>query len=481
MKRWNVFWAAVAIIALVLSEAATLSAAKGRTVDLDDRDITIAVETDLMLEEAVPSHNIDVSTDRGIVTLSGSVDSYYAKLRAKETAESVKGVLRVVNSINVQSLARPDSRIRGDIVSALVADPVTESSEINVTVVHGAATLFGKVDSPTEKRAAEEIVETVAGVIDVRNLLNYDLAGDRTDADIKQDIKYRLRSDAAIASGLISVSVDDGRVSLDGTAGSAAEKTEATREAWAVPGVASVDNRIDVIWLPDDRRSDWDGGWSDEDMWQAIEKGLHSNPRVSSYNVVTTVADGVATLSGTVDNLQAKRAAEKEARDVLGIWRVKNYVRVRPAVDRTDFEITADVRDALRRNVYVDRYDILATVFNGKVRLTGEVDSWFMKHQAAKAAASAAGVVDIQNDLDVDQKFAAKPDGEIEDDIESQLFWSPFVDSKDIGVEVHGGVATLTGHVEDWGEWRAARENALEGGATSVICKLTFENRWGTG
>ena len=60
----------------------------------------------------------------------------------------------------------------------------------------------------------------------------------------------------------------------------------------------------------------------------------------------------------------------------------------------------------------------------------------------------------------------------MKEDIESEFFWSPFVDGGDITVEVDEGVATLTGEVDDWAELTAASENAWEGGAFNVINKL---------
>lgn len=104
-----------------------------------------------------------------------------------------------------------------------------------------------------------------------------------------------------------------------------------------------------------------------------------------------------------------------------------------------------------------------------------------MKDQAEEVAAGVHGVVDIANNLDVDYEFTEKTDQEIKEDIESQLWWSPFVDSDDISVEVRAGVATLMGSVEDWDELQAAKDNAREGGATSVISKLTIENGYGAG
>jgi osmotically-inducible protein OsmY len=95
-----------------------------------------------------------------------------------------------------------------------------------------------------------------------------------------------------------------------------------------------------------------------------------------------------------------------------------------------------------------------------------------MKDQAEDAAAGVQGVVEVQNNLTVDYEITTKTDAEIKEDVEDQMWWSPFVDSDDITVEVHEGVATLWGTVEDWDEYQAAKENAREGGATSVISKL---------
>lgn len=479
MRGWTTRLTAAATCVLLLCLGAVASAASDE--NLDDRDVTLAVETDLILEDAVPSHKIDVSTDNGVVTLSGTVDTYAAKLEAENVAQSVKGVIAVINAIEVEPLSRLDSQIRGDVVSALLADPVTESFEIDVSVDEGVVTLDGEVDSYTEKTVAEEVAEGVLGVVRVENELTYEIAPDRSDVDIREDVEYRLKTDASIDSGLVDVTVNSGNVTLDGSVGSAAEKSEAETEAWLVPGVESVANKLDVEWWLDGGTADWEGGWTDEDIQQAIENALVMNPRVMSFNVETRVEDGVATLTGTVDNLEAKRAAEEEAEDTLGVWRVKNYVRVRPPEGRTDAQIANDVRDALRRDPYVDRYEIGVSVYNGKAYLSGEVDSLFMKGEAEEAAAGVRGVVDIQNNLDVDYEFTAKTDTEIEDDIEWQMFWSPFVDSDDVTVDVNAGVATLTGSVEDWDELQAAKKNARDGGATSVISKLEIEHGFGAG
>jgi osmotically-inducible protein OsmY len=64
----------------------------------------------------------------------------------------------------------------------------------------------------------------------------------------------------------------------------------------------------------------------------------------------------------------------------------------------------------------------------------------------------------------------------VQEDIEDESWWSPFVDGDDISVVVSDGIATLTGTVDTWAEREAATENALEGGATSAVNKLSVRH-----
>jgi len=68
-----------------------------------------------------------------------------------------------------------------------------------------------------------------------------------------------------------------------------------------------------------------------------------------------------------------------------------------------------------------------------------------------------------------------KSDAELKEDVQSELYWSPFVDSDDISVSVNNGEVTLKGSVEDQSEVNDAIENAYEAGAKNVISKLETE------
>lgn len=468
------------VFAALLVPVSVISFADGAKRELSDADINFAVESELLLDEAVPAHKIDVSTANGIVTLDGTVPTYSAKRMAEYAAESVKGVTAVANHITVVPASRLDSRVKDDIVAKLAADPVTDAFEIDVAVDNGVVTLAGEVNSYAEREVAEQVAAEVSGVIGVHNNLTYKLSRDRVDSDIRADVEYYLRSDASIDASRISVLVDDGTVTLKGNVGSAAEKREAEEEALMVPGAESVDNRLEVKWWLADQSDDWDDGWTDADMERAIKESLAIDPRVSAFDIVVDVFDGIASLSGTVENLQAKRAAETRAADTLGVWYVRNNIRVRPEEEPTDADMAKDIRQSLQEDPYVDRYEIAVQVYDGQAYLYGNVDSAFMKRRAELLASAVPGVFSVRNRLAVDESLAKKSDEEIHKDIEQQLFWSPFVDSDDITVSVNSGVATLFGTVDDWGEAQVARENAREGGATSVISKLKIRNGFGS-
>jgi len=504
--RPSLCWLAALVLTTVVLPLVA-AAARGADVDREATDTAIAnaVTDELLYDDAVPLNRIDVNVQQGVVSLTGEVDNILAKERAARIAETVKGVRSVVNRIKVKPMAiRSDEAVESDIEDAWLSDPATEAFEIAASVEDGVATLTGTAKSYQERRLAEQVAKGVRGVTGVENHIEVEYETHRDDADIEAEIREALRWDTLVDDALITVDVENGKVELSGTVGSAAEKTEARSHAW-VAGVQEVDaSGLKVArWARDeDLRKEKYEPRPDDEIRDAITDAFVYDPRLVSFDIVPHVRNGIVTLRGMVDNLKAKRVAAEVARHTVGVSRVKNYLKVRPEGELTDTEIAKNVREALSRDPYVEGYEVTVTVIDGVAHLYGSVNSYFEKGRADNVTSRAQGVVEVRNNLSVEageQPLAYEPyteeemypydyewydyepgrtytrDSEIEADIEDELWWSPYVDVDEITVSVENGVAQLTGEVDSWSEREAATQNAYEGGATWVDNDLEVE------
>lgn len=449
--------------------------------DIEDREIGGVVSKNLIDDKWVSAHLIDVWTDKGIVTLTGSVDNILAKERATEIAETTKGVRSVVNRIVVKPVEREDRDISWDVRQAILDDPATDLYEIEAEVKDGIVTLTGTVDSWAESRLCKKVVKGVKGVKGIKNEIEVQYKAKRQDREIEAEIRRRMAWDVWVDDALINVSVKNGRVTLSGKVGSAAEKSRAYGDAW-LAGVTFVDNTgLEVDWRERNkmRREGWYVSRSDKEIERAVRDALLYDPRVFSFSPEVEVKDGVVILSGVVDNLKAKKAAEMDAKHTAGVWRVKNYLRVRPKTQPSDVQIARRVWDAFSRNPFVERHEISVSVKNGKVHLYGTVDSLSERTIAEDLASRVKGVVEVENRIVVRDTVPGggeRSDWEIKKDIESELSWDPFVDSDEVTVNVRDGVVTLTGTVYSWTERAAASTDAYQGGARKVRNRLKVRN-----
>jgi len=471
---------------------------------MSDQNIADAVRDELILDHAVPAHEIDVSIDSGIVTLQGTVSNILAKDRATRIAETVKGIRGVVNLIEVDPVVElSGSTLRQRVLAALASDPAAESYELRVQADgDGVVTLRGTVDSWQEKILAATVTKGVTGVTKVRNEIEVEYEAERSDYDIRADVERALTFATRVDDALIDVSVNDGVVTLSGTVGSAAEKTRAYALAW-VTGVDDVNTEGLHVrrWARDeDLRGDKYVPRTDAEVASAIGTAMRKDPRVSMFEIDATVDDGTVTLRGTVDNLKAKRAAERDAHNIVGVHRVINRIDVRTDSTGADTTVARSVRSAIKRDPFLEPYEISVTASDGTVNLHGTVDEWFDKAHADDVASQIRGVQMVNNNLtvrdetwlgydpfvddmpiydytwyDYEPGVTWRADSEIREDINDELFWSPFVDADEVSVTVEDGIATLTGTVDTWAEYDAAAENAFEGGAIWVDNDLNVQ------
>ncbi len=464
-------------VLLSLSMGTLIAAEK----NLQDSDITAVIESEFLFDRVVDMNAIDVETRKGVVSLSGTVDNLLVKERAKKITAGIKGVRSIVDRTVVgPSIDVSDDKVREAVKAALLKDPAADSYEVDVSVEDGVVTLSGTVQSWAEKQLCKSVAMGVKGVREIKNTIMIEYGLTRTDAEIKSDIKQRLINDVHVDGHIIDVTVDDGRVKLSGTVAGLIEKNRAEADAW-VAGVKSVNtDDLEIVWWVENeiRRRNQTLSRTDMEIQEAVTDAFVYDPRVLSFDIDVTVESGTATLTGIVDNLAAKKAAEQDARNTMGVWRVKNYLKVRPRSVPPNEELEKRVRDQLAMDPFVNLYDVHIDAENGLVYLSGRVNNSYEKNHAEFLTQNVKGVTSIVNNIDFDYTWKKKSDRVIEQNVKDQLLWSLFVNDEDIHVAVDDGIVTLTGKVDNWSELNAAEQNAFKGGAKDVINRLVVRYRY---
>lgn len=100
----KVLQASMLAVALALGGCATQSQNESRRTAgtvMDDATLTAKVKTALVRDRDVPAHDVNVTTYRGLVQLSGFVQSEEVARKAADVARNVDGVRDVYNDLRV--------------------------------------------------------------------------------------------------------------------------------------------------------------------------------------------------------------------------------------------------------------------------------------------------------------------------------------------------------------------------------------------
>lgn len=212
-----------------------------------DRELQERVLKALEFEPSIDAAQIGVSAHKGIITLRGSVPTFYQKTSAERAAAHVFGVQAVANDIEVQpnsETRRTDTAIAEAAVNALSWDSAVPPKSVSLTIRDGWVTLTGNVEWRYQRDAAEYTVRRLYGVKGVTNSI---LVKPRVHiADVKTRIEDAFKRSAEVDAQHVRVEARDGQIVLSGTVRSLSERREAERAAWSAPGVTLVDDRIAV-------------------------------------------------------------------------------------------------------------------------------------------------------------------------------------------------------------------------------------------
>lgn len=214
---------------------------------MDDIALRQNILDALEYEPSLDAADIGVTSDNGIVTLTGHVRTYAEKENAERIVKRIKGVRGIVQGIDVRIYgAKPtdDDDIARRAANMIDWNVSIPSGAVQVRVIKGWITLSGKVAWQFQKSAASDAMRHLDGVIGVSNLI--DVMPRATTGDVKARIEKALERDAELEAQAIGVDVSGGKVTLRGKVRTWSERQAAERAAWSAKGVTALDDQLSI-------------------------------------------------------------------------------------------------------------------------------------------------------------------------------------------------------------------------------------------
>lgn len=220
----------------------------------------------------------------------------------------------------------------------------------------------------------------------------------KTNEELQKDVQNAIKWEPLLHAAEIGVTVKDGVVTLSGNVDSYSKKFEAEKAAKNIIGVKVVVEKIEVKFRSDTSKKD------DNEIADEILSAFKWNLEVPDNKIKVKVEKGWVTLEGEVHWNYQRNAAKKAVDKLMGVTGVSNDIMIKSEIH--DGIKKSDIEDALKRNWAIDDEHININVDGHKVTLTGSVDSWYQKDEAARIAWNAPGVWMVDNELEVEYEYA---------------------------------------------------------------------------
>jgi osmotically-inducible protein OsmY len=202
------------------------------------------------------------------------------------------------------------------------------ADHVTVKVSDGVVTLTGVVEDQDDKNLAEDTVENLPGVLSVTDEITIKPTyPQHSDAWIALKIRGVLLVRANVSAADTKVGVQDGVVTLDGTAVNSAQKELTEIYAKEIDGVKSVNNNLVVS---DQPAGETIGAKIDDaSITSQVRFALLSHKATSVLKTKVSTTDGVVAISGEASSEAEKSLVTKLAEDVRGTKSVSNEMTVK--------------------------------------------------------------------------------------------------------------------------------------------------------
>jgi len=201
----------------------------------------------------------------------------------------------------------------------------------------------------------------------------------------------------------IKIESRDGAVTLTGIVSHEYHKALAQETLAGLPGVKSVDNRLEVRGAPPTANSD---AW----LRDKVKITLLFHRSVSAGETEVDVKDGIVTLRGHAVSQAQKELTTEYAKDVEGVKDVNNEMTVSKASNKTprtlgkkidDASITAQVKMALLLHRSTSALNTTVATKRGVVTVGGKARNAAEKDLVTKIVNDVNGVKSVKNGMTI--------------------------------------------------------------------------------
>jgi len=216
---------------------------------------------------------------------------------------------------------KTDLQLQKDVMDELKRDPMIAASEIGVAVKNGVVTLSGYVDSCLKRSAAERAAKRVKEVIAVAEdiALRLDSTVYRDDTAIAEAALSVFKWNNNVPEDLITLKVDEGRITLEGTVDWQYQKNAAENAVKYIAGVKGIQNNIRVKL-----------GVETAVVERNIRQALKRNADLNADHIKVQAFGSKVILSGKTSSWSNRQEAERAAWSSPGVTDVEDKLVICP-------------------------------------------------------------------------------------------------------------------------------------------------------